>query len=355
MNVLRLLSLSVQASRKYLAVGCLVAALPMAAQNSPYISRVWEYVPAPGQFVNTIPAYEEGDNAEDMRAKAEERIADNAQGLICLGGWGGYVVFSFDHPVVNVAGQYDFIVEGNAFEGASEAGIVMVSIDANGNGMPDDEWYELAGSEYTNPLTRHNYSVTYERTPDDHQPTPDSDQKYRTDTTYIHWTDNEGKDGYIEKNTYHKQAYYPEWIQADRLTFTGARLPDNYVFENNKYILRAFSYGYADNHPDTAPEAQLNIDWAVRADGTPVHLSAIDFVKVYTALHQQCGMIGETSTEVKGARDLHPEAMPTGTVSVESEHAGAESRKVIRDGQLFIIHNEHIYNPLGYKQSIINN
>lgn len=329
-----------------LTLALCVCALAVQGVNSPYISRVWEYAPAPGQFINTLPKYEAGDDAEAMRRKAEERIADNAQGMICLGGWGGYVVFGFDHPVLNVPGAYDLIVEGNAFVGAGEAGIVLVSADANGNRLPDDEWFELAGSEYTNLLTRHNYSVTYERTPADHVATPDPKQSYRTDTTYVHWTDNEGNEGYIEQNSFHKQAYYPEWIPADQLTFTGARLPDNYAYENGQFVLHAFDYGYADNHPNDNTAAQLKIDWAVSADGTPVQLKAIHFVKVYTALHQQCGMIGETSTEIKGARDLHPDAEEQTAVSYQQ--TAGNYHKVMHNGQLIIVRDKQKYNPLGY-------
>jgi hypothetical protein len=32
-------------------------------------------------------------------------------------------------------------------------------------------------------------------------------------------------------------------------------------------------------------------------------------VKVYTALNQQAGWLGETSTEIMGAEDLHPEVI----------------------------------------------
>jgi len=337
-----------------LLISVLCASL-VSAQNSPYLRHVWEYMPAPGQFVNVLPAYEQGDDAEAMRMKAEEQIADNAQGMICLGGWGGYVVFSFDHPVVNVPEQNDFIVEANAFYadasvgaaggGSCEPGIVMVSADANGNGLPDDEWYELAGSEYTNPLTRHGYRVTYTRPADNHVATPDPNQKFRIDTTFVHWADNAGEEGYLVQIKTHKQPYYPQWIESDQLTFDGARLPDNYEWTGSQFVLYPYEYGYVDNHPDSSPNAELNIEWAVRADGTPVHLNAVDFIKVYTALHQQCGMIGETSTEVMGARDLHPDAMQTAvTLTGDAEPA---SRKVIRNGQLLIIRNNNAYNPLG--------
>ena len=142
--------------QRYLFIAAFFA-VSFAHAQSPYISRVWEYCPAPGQFVNSMPEYEQGDDANDMRMKAEEAIADNNQGMISLGGWGGYVVFGFDHMIINVPNAKDLLVLGNAFEGAAEPGIVMVSYDANGNGKPDDEWYELAGSEYSNPQTIHDF------------------------------------------------------------------------------------------------------------------------------------------------------------------------------------------------------
>ena len=56
---------------------------------SPYISHVLEYNPAPGQFINTMPEYEEGDTYQTMLRKAEDAIAGTSRSLISLGGWGG--------------------------------------------------------------------------------------------------------------------------------------------------------------------------------------------------------------------------------------------------------------------------
>ena len=303
------------------AIVCLLAVCAVeAAAQSPYISRVWEYSPAPGQFVNELPEYEPGDDANMMRLKAEEAIADNNGGMISLGGWGGYVVFGFDHEVKNIAGEYDFAVFGNAFYsdtgdehngrrgGSCEPGIVMVSYDANGNGKPDDEWYELAGSEFSNPATVHGYSLTYRRPADDHKPTPSLVNKNLTDTTYIGWEDNKGGKGWMCGLVYHTQPYFPQWAEADELTFSGTRLPDNYKDESGNgsyYVLYAYPWGYADNHPNNGEGSRMKIDWAVKADGTAAELQGIHFVKVYTGVHQQCGWIGETSTEITGAEDLH--------------------------------------------------
>lgn len=82
---------------------------------SRYIDRVLDYAPAPGQFVNKLPEYAPGDDAEAMRLKAEECIRGRNDVMISLGGYGGSVVFAFDHTVVNVPGEYDFKIYGNAF------------------------------------------------------------------------------------------------------------------------------------------------------------------------------------------------------------------------------------------------
>ncbi len=298
------------------------AATVSASAQNPYINKVYEYRPAPGQFVNKMPFYEEGDTEATMAAKATEAIANDNQEVISLGAFGGYVVFGFDHPIVNVTGAYDFQIDGNAFYssdnpnpdaglgGSSEPGIVMVSRDMNGNGLPDDTWYELAGSEYHKPTTRRGYSLTYQRPAPDHVATPKPKSPF-IDTTYIHWTSNLGEEGYIVRNSYNRQEYYPNWISEDKMTFTGTCLPENAVDESGKgtyYVLYCFPWGYADNHPNNTTMSQFNIDWAVDADGNSVFLSRIDFIKVYTGINQQAGILGETSTEISGACDLHPQA-----------------------------------------------
>ena len=326
---------------------------------NPYISRVFEYRPAPGQFINTLPAYEEGDTEEVMAQKAEECLADNNQVMISLGGFGGYVVFGFDHEVLNVAGQYDMKILGNSFYsatqkegdplgGSSEPGIVMVSRDDNGNGLPDDEWYELAGSEETNEQTMFDYSITYYR------PNKDTPAK-----EYIRWTDSKGVTGYIPKNSFHNQPYYPEWIAGDEMTFTGTRLRDNGIDTSGKgtnYVLYCFDWGYADDQPNEVkdhPErhvSEFDLDWAVDKNRQKVHLDGIHFVKVYNAMNQVCGWLGETSTEVLGAYDLHPEAEQQ-TALWESRTSPANGlRKEVRDGRMVIVRNGEKYSLTGQKE-----
>ena len=298
-----------------------LAASQLMHAQSPYVHRVYDYRPAPGQFVNKLPLYETGDTQADMNRKAEDAIARGNNTLITLGGYGGYGIFGFDHEVLNLAGRYDFRILGNAFyaaanpngeasrEGGScEPGIVMVSRDANGNGLPDDTWYELAGSEYNKPATLRNYQITYYR-PDENKPrVPHPHEPSVNDSEYVRWTTNGHGNGYLYRNIYHPQPYYPQWIDGETLSFNGTKLTDNYIDESGQgayYVQYALHWGYADNHPNTDNRAGFDIEWAVDNAGNPVRLPGIHFIKVYTAVNQYCGWLGETSTEISGAEDLH--------------------------------------------------
>jgi hypothetical protein len=84
--------------------------------------------------------------------------------------------------------------------------------DENGNSLPDDTWYELAGSETGKPETIQNYAVTYYRPSEPKQP--------------VKWTDSQGNSGEIDYLIqFHRQDYYyPLWIEGDSYTLTGTRL-----------------------------------------------------------------------------------------------------------------------------------
>jgi len=278
---------------------------------SPYIANVFDYLPAPGQFVNQHPKYKEGDTHEDMVAKVAEKITGENSGFITLGGWGGYVTFGFDHTIVNVLGKQDFRIEGNGFTDSSEPGIVMVSYDANGNGKADDEWYEIVGTGsfsaknetwYQDAIAKENDVETYR----DFEMTYYKPEVENTTPTkeYIRWTNNKGGEGFKEKNSFHKQSYYPLWIDADKITFSGVRLAQNGI--KNMFVqMKSFKHGYVDNHSNTDKRSTFDIDWAINKDGKKANLPGIDFVKVYTGVDQENAMIGECSTEVSKASDLH--------------------------------------------------
>lgn len=273
-------------------------------EYSPYISEVVEYRPAPGQFINEMPRYEEGDSYADILKKCTECINGTNDVMISLGAYGGYVTFAFDHTVVNVPGEMDLRIWGNCFYeltqpdkkgGSAEPGIVCVSYDVNCNGLPDDPWYELAGSDYSKASTLHNYSITY------HRPAQSGDN--------IAWEDSEGISSALPRNTFHSQSYWPQWIADSSLTFGGSCLAPNGVDVSGNgsyYVLYSLDWGYADNHPnDYFNLNSFDIGNAVNEFGIPVDLPGADFVRVYTGVNQYCGWLGETSTEICRAQDLH--------------------------------------------------
>ena len=346
--------MNMRTTKNITALVLLMTALTMWG-NHPWLTRVYEYRPAPGQFVNTLPVARVGEPVDSVLSRCNYSVCGRidtvtqtfhgqtitsidtvwAGSMVTLGGYGGYIVMGFDHPVVNMH-TWDFDILGNAFYsdqmvsgGSCEPGIVMVGVDADGDGVPSDgdRWYELAGSDYDHPKTQHDYAITYYR-PDEGKPrTPSMTDPFLVDTTYIRWTSNDvnpdSTSGYMSRNSFHYQPYWPLWLQGEEtMTFTGAKLRNNAVDiggnDGNAYFVQYnFSWGYVDNqpnHPARQPGVEgfnpgFKIDWAVDEQGRHVNLTHIDFIKVYNAVNQYCGWIGETSTEVAGGVDFHPDAL----------------------------------------------
>ena len=279
-------------------------------------TRVFDYTPAPGQFINeTKTGGFDGTQTtpEAAIAYAEARMSETDSNgnpnpiWVSLGGFGGYIVVGFDHSIDNM-GDYDLCILGNSFSGSSEPGIVWVMQDENGNGEPDDTWYELAGSETGKESTIQNYAVTYYRPSGEGMP--------------VQWTDNLGNTGEIDylKQFHRQEYYYPLWIEADSYTLTGTCLePRNYdASGNDTYWVNAeYEWGYADNFSPVDREGEgdnsnavansnhFKISNAIDCDMEPIHLDFIDFVKVQCGVNTKSGWLGEVSTEVFGFYDYN--------------------------------------------------
>ena len=279
---------------------------PATQSSSPFCTMVFEYTPAPGQFINETKSggFDGTQTTAEVACRyAERRFEEEI--WVSLGGFGGYIVVGFDHSIDNTGG-YDFAVLGNSFNGSSEPGIVWVMQDENGNGLPDDIWYELAGSETGKAETIENYAVTYFRPSEPQQP--------------VRWTDNQGREGQIDYlKQYHRQEYYyPLWIEADSYTLTGTCLKElNYDASTNGtyWVNPHYDWGYADNFSpidrladDDNVNADINanhfkISNAIDAKGNHKQLDFIDFVKVQVGVNAKSGWLGEVSTEVCGFYD----------------------------------------------------
>lgn len=288
--------------------------------------RILDYSPAPGQFIDYTQFLYPGQGAQELTAAQVCHILDSLYHeasfmyIASLGGFGGSITLKLDKPISNQEGA-DFKVLGNAFYdaahtpqlsdtpgGSSEPGIIWVSRDENGNGIADDPWYEIAGSEHHHPQTVSDYALTYYFDPEN----PSADIAYKSST---------GDTGAIFRTSFHTQkTYFPLWLSSDSLTFRGRKLPPNArLIENNgrnQWLMLCYSYGYADNQPNTSPACGIDLDWAVDANGEPVVLDQIDFIKVVCATNQQPDLsIGEISTEFAGILALH------------ADHTGLETVK----------------------------
>ncbi|MCM1369462.1 MAG: cell surface protein [Candidatus Amulumruptor caecigallinarius] len=279
-----------------------------SAASSPYMTKVFEYLPAPGQMINDLTSVGGMTGAETTLEAANAWALKRLQNklFVSLGAFGGYITVGFDHSITSTNSDYDFYISGNSFispNGSSnEPGIVWVMQDTNGNGLPDDEWYELIGSENGKSGSIQNLAITYER-----PSAPRAD---------VGWITSNGNTGVVKFVPFHTQdSYYPAWIQSPRITFYGTLIPSNNSQNpSTGYWTNApYGWGYADNigsdnlNSDTSAKAEqrtgFKISNAVRVDGSKANLMYIDFIRVQTAVIANSGGLGEISTEVLNFAD----------------------------------------------------
>ena len=278
---------------------------PSTSNSSYLINQVYEWLPAPGQYINDFGTdfpNNEAITPEQAATWALQRLKNN--NFVSLGAFGGYIVVGFDHSLKNT-GDYEIGVIGNAFlstnGNSNEPGILYVMKDDNHNGFPDDTWFELKGSDTFEPGTIREYQVTYYRPEQDGQP--------------VKWTDNFGHTGYVDYlGVFHNQpSYYPLWVDTDTYSLTGTCLEAKTIKnpETGNWENPPFKWGYADNigednfsfHGFTNCN-RFRISDAIDSNGTPVDLDFIDFVKIQTGVFSEAGWLGEISTEVLGIVDL---------------------------------------------------
>ena len=89
-------------------------------------------------FTGTLPA---GTFKSPLKNFAPGQFTQSGTGY----GWSLGVGLGYEAWSVH-AGTTTITITGNAFQGWNEPGIVWVQEDANGNGVPDEMWYEIRGS-----------------------------------------------------------------------------------------------------------------------------------------------------------------------------------------------------------------
>ncbi len=250
-------------------------------QNIPL--EVIDFSPAPGQFINTaISAYPiDGMSYQEVLKEATNRLNNNE--LISLGGFGGSITVKLNSPIKNIPNKADFKVLANAIYSTSgnsaEPGIIHVSQDGV-------TWYEIYGSAHNDANTIKNYSLTY---------------SLQSDGSIL-WEANDGSVGIVERNDFHKQSYFPAWVPDNLITVSSTRLPDvaRYDDSSKQWLFTPFAYGYVDNMPNKSDACLIDLDWAHDSMGNPIVLNEVLYLRITTAVHQTCGILGEVSTEVSG-------------------------------------------------------
>jgi len=270
--------------------------------------RLIDYQPAPGQHINI-----ENVGTPD----AAQKMTENFSSLVSLGSFGGYIVLGFEKACVNHPNNpygVDFTIFGNAFSGSSEPGVVWVMQDENQNGLPDDTWYEIAGSQYFYSKTVQNYEVTY----------------FKTDSRDVYWKANSGESGWIQGNSFNLQEYYPTeqyfpLYPQDSVTFCGTLLTTEIDYSNSQEIkVKPPAFGYADSHPrrqgidlfspdnpytkeiEGAGGDPIDISWAVDSTGNYIELDSIHFLKIVSGSLATAGWLGEISTDVAWVEAIQP-------------------------------------------------
>ena len=282
-------------------------------------------------------------------------LTENNLGGGSLSAFGGYVTYRYDEPIQNDPRNpygIDFIVDGNPnypnVWSFSEPAQVYVAQDKNGDGEPD-QWYALAGSEHYEDSTYWDYRIEY---------VDEGDRNVR-------WTDNYGNSGYVcglssgtnfpsaEVLTYNSK--YRTAYEQGRLTLSGILVGP--VKAENMTPAPVTIFGYGDCYPsksatvanpyrdpglssiDTNLSAEdqekamtdlygasssgdgMDISWAVDAEGHPVYLDEISFVKMQSAINVDSGSFSEKSPEIARIRRLSvaDDAQPVQTTSLPDQ------------------------------------
>ncbi|WP_113671666.1 hypothetical protein [Vallitalea guaymasensis] len=314
---------------------------------------VYAFLPAPGQFTNEGVTVGGWGDIYLSGTDGIKLMADNVSSTgVSLGYFGGYTVFDMKNIDNDPNNKYgvDFIVYGNAFWNNSEPGCIQVA-QADSQGNPDT-WYDIAGSLYYENTTKKNFSLTYEN------PNPNDNTKYTEAGNNLGKLDSinytGSATGTITKNTFHNHSWFPlncnyftgrngnpaldktnQLSFADyndsqnKLTLTGTMLGS--ITSTN--TTTGFGFGYCDVHPNGSGDKSLaynpygvaaitstsnyntyingtgggdpiDISWAVDANGNPVDLDNIRFVRIYTGAAAMNGIFGEISTEVCGIKKV---------------------------------------------------
>jgi hypothetical protein len=252
---------------------------------------------APGT-VGEKKTWGSGNNVKVLRNFAPGQYTKSGSGYgWSLGAIGGYAVWTDQHREV-------YGVAGNEFGTWFEPGIVWLQEDNNGNGVPDEMWYEIKNpndlvDKYRPYITRR-YANTWV---DVERGVNGEVNGYGQTIKSICWADCRGRSGLL------RGGWPSDWgvpDNSDWVTYTCTLIGDDGDISNGDYGegIDHTKFGLYDETAGhwlgfvDAPHSAFYIDSAMDAAGNRVTLTNVRFVKAQTAVFVYGGIFGEISTEV---------------------------------------------------------
>lgn len=308
------------------------ASAPAAAQEASWFAaRVLDYSPAPGQFVRH-PALSDPARALGPPIGGGTLDGDDTK-VVTLGGFGGSITLGFDRRVMNDPKNpmgLDFIVFGNAFwvggdpnRRWAEAATVEISLDANGNGIPDDPWFVMPGSHLALPPAAHLDWQTWDDDVADPTwpPHHSSWLPFGASGTWTTWAyrpppavfegaspvlDNPNGPWATEEGAWGYADLSPTLVLGD---LTGNNVIDDPTITPERFYTipdDPFEVGVT---PGSGGGDAFDIAWAVDpATGLPAMLPGFDFIRITTACNVVRPPFGESSAEIGGVAIVRPAA-----------------------------------------------
>jgi len=310
-----------------LVLAALLLGAGQAVAENPFATKVVEFVPAPGQFVNR-PEFNNPLRALGAPSGGGTFDADNSS-IVSLGGFGGSITLAFDHTVkddpLNPLGL-DAIVFSNAvWSGGDpevhfgELAVIEIAYDENNNGQPDaGEWYLIPGSHLDDPPSRfriqmwdsHVNDVTF----------PPASASWIPSGYFGTWATagfrlpeslitqfeifNPSSDAAVE-GIWGYAEYTPTLLLGD--FDADNRINDLTISPAEFYTVPDDPFGVGIS-PGSGGGDAFDIAWAIDPfTGAAAELPGFDFIRVSNGFHYTFGIFGEFSAEIDAVADVAPD------------------------------------------------
>ncbi|MDY4250411.1 PKD-like domain-containing protein [Bacteroides pyogenes] len=221
----------------------------------------------------------------EMVSKISEHLSEQATFPASrIGAWGGYWIWKFDHTVLNIKNKYDLQLTIDVAPGSVLD--FFVAYDKNKNGIPDeDEWYEIKTTDIDLPhIKNYELTLTY--------------KGYDKRILTFAWEDNQGNGGTETK----RDGVFPGYRVVNKVGTKVAEWAETFTLKGRMFKVIPFGI-------TSTKQYTLNINDAITAEGEPISLPGIDFLKVQnismTYNKETLKPTGGSKQEVKSIVDLH--------------------------------------------------